>query len=103
MPIIDIIKQHAWKPVLAAIFIGLMYQLFFDETSVLSNMHLSDRIAEQTEVNSAIEARNQVLTEEIVAIKSGLGSLEAKARKELGMIKKGETYFIVVPNKSVNP
>ena len=99
----DLLKQHAWKPLLAAIFIGLMYQLFFDDTSVLSNMRLSDRIAEQTEINAAIDARNQVLTEEILAIKSGQGSLEAKARKELGMIKKDETYFIVLPKKPVSP
>lgn len=103
MATVDYVKRHAWKPVLAVIFVGLMYQLWFDETSVMSNLRFTDRIAEQAEVNSAIEARNQVLTEEIIAIKSGLGSLEAKARKELGMIKKGETYFIVVPNKPVNP
>lgn len=99
MASLDLIKQHAWKPILAALFIWLQYQLWFDETGVLSNIHLKDQIQEQAEVNLAIEARNQVLTEEILAIKSGQGSLEAKARKELGMIKEDETYFIVLPPK----
>ncbi|MFT6976151.1 MAG: cell division protein FtsB [Bermanella sp.] len=40
-----------------------------------------------------------MLAEEITAIKSGLGSIEAKARKELGMVKEDETYFIVVKPK----
>jgi len=90
------IKQHAWKPLVAAIFIWLMYQLWFDDTGIFANMAMSDQIENQQEVNAAISARNQVLIEEIQAIKSGMGSIEAKARKELGMVKKDETYFLVV-------
>jgi len=60
---------------------------------------MSEQIENQQEVNAAISARNQVLIEEIQAIKSGMGSIEAKARKELGMVKKDETYFLVVDKK----
>lgn len=99
MSLLDSVKHHAWKPIVAILFVWLQYQLWFDETGVFSSMEMEEKIAEQVELNEAIEARNQVLAEEIIAIKSGLESIEAKARKELGMVKQDETYFIVVKPK----
>ena len=99
MALLMTVKQHAWKPVIAIIFIWLQYQLWFDESGVRSSMQMQNKIEEQKELNAALDARNQVLSEEIISIKSGMGSIEAKARKELGMVKEGETYFIVVKPK----
>ncbi len=99
MSLLDSVKHHAWKPIVAILFVWLQYQLWFDETGVFSSIEMEEKIAEQVELNEAIEARNQVLAEEIIAIKSGLESIEAKARKELGMVKENETYFIVVKPK----
>lgn len=96
---VDFLKQHMWKPVVLVLFIWLQYQLWFDESSVRASIALQERIVEQQEINAEIDARNQVLAEEITAIKSGMGSIEAKARKELGMVKEDETYFIVVTPK----
>lgn len=99
MSLLDSVKHHTWKPIVAILFVWLQYQLWFDETGVFSSIEMEEKIAEQVELNEAIEARNQVLAEEIIAIKSGLESIEAKARKELGMVKQDETYFIVVKPK----
>ena len=99
MSLLDSVKHHAWKPIVAILFVWLQYQLWFDETGVFSSIEMEEKIAEQVELNQAIEARNQGLAEEIIAIKSGLESIEAKARKELGMVKQDETYFIVVKPK----
>ncbi len=93
------LKQHAWKPIAVAVFIWLMYQLWFDGTGILANIAMSDQIENQQEINAGSSARNQVLIEEIQAIKSGTGTIEAKARKELGMVKRDETYFLVVDKK----
>ncbi|MGR6874940.1 FtsB family cell division protein [Pseudomonas sp. HK3] len=92
----DSFKQHAWKPFALVIFIWLQYQLWFDDTGVFANYALKDQIESQEELNRASKARNQVLEEEIWAIKSGMDTIEAKARKELGMVKKDETFFIIV-------
>ncbi len=89
-------KQHAWKPLALVIFGWLMYQLWFDETGVLANLSMREQIENQREINIAKQARNQVLLEEVRALKSGMGSIESKARKELGMLKQDETYFIIV-------
>ena len=99
MSLVNLIKQHIWKPIVLLLFGWLQYQLWFDETSVRSILEMNEKISEQEELNEAINARNQVLEEEVVAIKSGMGSIEAKARKELGMVKDDETYFIVVKPK----
>ena len=99
MSLVNLIKQHIWKPIVLLLFVWLQYQLWFDETSVRSILEMNEKISEQEELNEAINARNQVLEEEVVAIKSGMGSIEAKARKELGMVKDDETYFIVVKPK----
>jgi len=100
MALMENIKRHAWKPIALVVFIWLQYQLWFDETGVFANFALSDKIEQQQELNQAAKARNQVLEEEIWAIKSGMESIEAKARKELGMVKEGETFFIIVePDK----
>ena len=96
MAFADSFKQHAWKPFALVIFIWLQYQLWFDDTGVFANYALKDQIENQEELNHASKARNQVLEEEIWAIKSGMDTIEAKARKELGMVKKDETFFIIV-------
>ena len=92
----NLFKQHAWKPIAVAIFVWLMYQLWFDQTGILANISMRNQIENQREINIAKQARNQVLLEEVRALKSGMGSIESKARKELGMVKKDETYFIIV-------
>jgi cell division protein FtsB len=97
--LIQQLKQHAWKPISAATFVWLMYQLWFDATGIFANISMAGQINNQHEINMASKARNQVLIEEIQAIKSGVGAIEAKARKELGMVKKDETYFLVVEKK----
>lgn len=99
MALLDSVKEHIWKPIVAILFIWLQYQLWFDESSVRASIQMQNKIEEQKELNSALDARNQVLSEEISGIKSGMGSIEAKARKELGMVKENETYFIVVKPK----
>jgi cell division protein FtsB len=99
MALLDLLKQHLWKPIVLLLFVSLQYQLWFDDSSIRASIDMEERIVEQQEINSEIDARNQVLSEEIIAIKSGLGSIEAKARKELGMVKEDETYFIVVKPK----
>jgi len=81
------------------LLLWLQYQLWFDETGIFANTALSHQIEVRREANAVLEARNQVLTEEIVNFKSGTDSIEAKARKELGMIKQGETFFIVLDDE----
>jgi len=47
-----------------------------------------------------MQQENLELRAEIDDLKDGLGAIEERARNELGMIRKGETYFQIVEPES---
>ena len=57
----------------------------------LSDLNSSDKVE-----NDKIKLDNHKLVEEISNMKSGLEIIEKEAREELGMIKKGETFFWLI-------
>ncbi|WP_335912152.1 MULTISPECIES: cell division protein FtsB [Shewanella] len=74
----------------------LQYRLWQGENSLPEYFHLEQQIAAQNDSNARLEERNQVLKEEIRDLRSGTEALEERARNELGLIKKGETFYRVV-------
>ncbi|MEJ2399162.1 MAG: septum formation initiator family protein [Gammaproteobacteria bacterium] len=62
--------------------------------------HKQNTIKQQREKNTGLKARNDALAAEVKDLKSGSSAIEERARSELGMIKKGETFIQTVdPNK----
>ena len=59
-------------------------------------MRLRDEIARQLTENTGLQARNKLLESEVLELQQGVDSVEERARSELGMIKKGETYFQMI-------
>jgi cell division protein FtsB len=57
---------------------------------------LQSRVADQTHHTQELKQRNRLLAVEVQALKSGSTGVEARARSELGMIKEGETFYLVV-------
>ena len=53
-------------------------------------------IGNQVEENKRLKLRNEQLEREIEDIKSDTESIEEKARTDLGMIKKGEEFYLIV-------
>jgi cell division protein FtsB len=43
--------------------------------------------------------RNKQLVAEVADLKAGLAAIEERARSELGMIGRNETFYQVVPNR----
>ena len=85
---------------LIVILAVLQYDLWAGEGSMTSAWHLRDTIKQQHEKNAGLKARNDALAAEVKDLKSGLSAIEARARDDLGMIKKGETFIQTVdPNK----
>lgn len=75
--------------------VGLQYRLWIGPGSWEEITSLEREIAQQQVTNERLTHRNHILEVEIQDLKSGLGSVEARARSELGFIKKGETFFIL--------
>ena len=51
---------------------------------------------QRTAENEVRRQRNDILKAEILDLKQGLAAVEDIARSELGLIKKGETFFLLV-------
>ncbi len=83
-----------WLWVIAlALLAGLQYRLWVGEGSFAHVAQLKQQIAEQQRENEQLLERNRVLTAEVVELKQGLETIEERARRELGMIRNGETLF----------
>lgn len=81
---------------LTVILLLLQYRLWFSHAGLPSAMHLHRSVEIQRADNKKLEERNQVLAAEVQDLKSGLDAIEERARSELGMIKKDETFFQII-------
>ncbi|MFT4721459.1 MAG: cell division protein FtsB [Candidatus Azotimanducaceae bacterium] len=89
---------------LVLIVLFLQGRLWLGEGSLAEVSGLQVRVERESAENSIKEQRNRVLRAEIVELKSGLESIEEKARSEFGLIKEGETFFLLVDeSKSRQP
>jgi len=89
---------------LVLIVLFLQGRLWVGIGSLAQVSGLQVRVERESAENSIKEQRNRVLRAEIVELKSGLESIEEKARSELGLIKEGETFFLLVDeSKSRQP
>ncbi|MFT7132355.1 MAG: cell division protein FtsB [Cyclobacteriaceae bacterium] len=89
---------------LVLIVLFLQGRLWIGEGSLAQVSGLQVRVERESAENSIKEQRNRVLRAEIVELKSGLESIEEKARSEFGLIKEGETFFLLVDeSKSRQP
>ena len=58
---------------------------------------LQAQLAERTEENRLLAARNAALEGEVADLKQGLAAAEERARTDLGMIAEGETFYQITP------
>jgi cell division protein FtsB len=85
---------------MSVLFLLLQYKLWLGEPSVRDVIDLKQTIEEQQVKNEQVKQRNAVLAAEVEDLKTGLEVIEERARSELGMIKKDETFFQIVEGKS---
>lgn len=91
--------MRSWRAAffgLLALLALLQYPLWVGNGSVLTLWRLKREIAEQRAENARLRERNQVLAAEVIDLKEGLAAVEERARVELGMIKKGETFYQII-------
>lgn len=82
--------------ILTVLFFGLQYRLWIGEGSVASIVETQNQITAQQEINDRLMKRNSRLTSQVQELKKGLDSVEEQARTQLGMIKKDETFYLLV-------
>ena len=79
--------------VLAVLLCALQFRLWFGDGSVRDRMHYQTEIeALSTRLEAQVD-ENRALAAAVADLKDRLGEIEARARSELGMIKKDETFY----------
>lgn len=81
---------------MALVVLGLQYRLWVGEGSFSEVWALEDKVQQQIEVNQQLVDRNNRLDAEVMDLKSGYDAIEERARINLGMIGRDETFFMVV-------
>ena len=94
----------SWKlqlllAVLILILFGLQYRLWVGEGSLAEVSALRQQLAAQRVELRNLQERNATLRAEVEDLKDGLAAIEARARSELGLIRKDETYFQLLPRE----
>jgi len=81
---------------LVVILALLQYKLWIGNGSFAEVYRLNQAIAAQEAENAAFKERNLALEAEVDDLNHGMDAIEERARADLGMIKKDETFFRVI-------
>jgi cell division protein FtsB len=81
---------------LVLLFLILQFNLWVGEGSFSQLRDLDAQVEVQEVENLTLAERNQELEGEVVDLKEGQDAIEERARSEFGMVKEGETLYIIV-------
>ena len=81
---------------LVALVLVLQYPLWLGKGGWTRVRDLERSLAQQQESNARLKARNDALDAEVRDLKEGNDAIEERARLDLGMIKRDETFYQVV-------
>lgn len=85
---------------MSVLLLLMQFKLWFGDASVRDVINLKLTVKEQQAKNEQVKQRNAVLAAEVEDLKTGLEAIEERARSELGMIKKDETFIHIVEGES---
>ena len=88
---------------LLVLLLGLQTRLWVGEGSLAHKAELDKQLDSQEYVNQQLRERNEFIAKEVGSLKENLNSIEAKARKDLGMIKGGEVFYLVTDQEAIAP
>ena len=89
----------SWKWIalsLAVLLTVLQASLWIGQGSIAEVVALERLLGSMSATNEELRARNERLEVEVAEFRNGLDSVEEMAREELGMVRQGETFYVVV-------
>ncbi|MBT5483710.1 MAG: cell division protein FtsB [Gammaproteobacteria bacterium] len=87
------------QALLVMIILGLQIRLWTGPGSLAEISRLNESITLQENENSGLQSRNSELLHEVDELKTGTDAIEEMARQELGLIKDGETFYMIVDSE----
>lgn len=85
--------------VLITLLVLLQFRLWLGKHSVPDFQALETQVAKQRQQNANLAQRNALLKADIEDLTIGMDAIEERARSELGLIKRGETFYRILPNE----
>ncbi|MCI5639101.1 MAG: septum formation initiator family protein [Succinivibrio sp.] len=86
--------------ILLIAFVVLGYNVIKGQNGVMEYRQVSQKLDEETFKSKKLQARNRALQDEITDLKQGNKVVEELARSELGMVKKDEVFYRVIPKET---
>jgi cell division protein FtsB len=81
---------------LLVLLLLLQYELWFSDGGIKTVWEIQKSISAQAQKNDQLDKRNQTLIAEIKDLQSGNAAIEARARNDLGMVKKNEVFYEII-------
>lgn len=81
---------------LIVLLLFLQYRLWSESGGIREMLHLKKVLVLQTQENNQLKKRNEELLFQVERLQNSHDAVEARARNELGMIKKDETFYQIV-------
>ncbi len=88
--------NRAALAILGSLLLILQWRLWIADGGISHTHRLKGELAAYSERNDQLRARNVALDAEVRDLGNGTNAIEARARTTLGMIKEGETFYLVV-------
>jgi cell division protein FtsB len=89
-----------WLAIALGVVVAILqYRLWLSDAGVRELARMQEAVSQQRAQNTVLVERNRQLAAEVRDLKTGMAALEERARSELGMIARNETYYQVVPAK----
>jgi cell division protein FtsB len=86
--------------IFVTLILALQYPLWLGKGGWLNVISLQKQIDQQLKVNELIKSENDILLAVVQDLKNGTDVIEGKARYDLGLIKKNETFFLIIDKKN---
>ena len=90
-----VMPRWTWVIVIA-VLVYLQYRLWIGPGGYLDVASLQDRVESARAHNSELKTRNLLLEAEIERLETDPAAVEYHARADLGMIRPGETFYLIV-------
>jgi cell division protein FtsB len=81
-------------PVFTIILLGLQYRMWIGDGGLMTIHRYHQQVDELTSQAQTIENDNQQKALQINQLRTSIQAVESLARRDLGMIAKGETFFL---------
>jgi cell division protein FtsB len=92
--------KHKWIAILLiALLAALQFRLWLGKNSISDYQKMRSQIIDLDKQNANLAQRNSLLKADIKDLQLGIDSMEERARNELGLIKKGETFYRILPKE----